>query len=106
MHVLNDRPYLSNTPIKKVPRTYYTTHHCLRRKIESRRLTLNESSIDIASEQGIEDVYVKLMNSINTNCSVKVHLYKIQQKGQHQERCTTGKNHLPQAVTATLNNIF
>ena len=52
----------------------------------------------LLQEEGIEDVYIEILKEIYTNSSMTVHLQKRTQQDQHQERSTSRRYHIAQAV--------
>ncbi len=57
-------------------------------------------------EQGIEDVYIKLLKDIYTNNSVTVHLHKESNKINIRRRERQGDTISPKLFTAALESVF
>ena len=57
-------------------------------------------------EQGIEDVYIEILNDISTDSSVIVHLHKENEKIRIKRGVRQGDTISPKLFTATLESIF
>ena len=57
-------------------------------------------------EQGIEDVYIEILNEIYTDSSVTVHLHKESEKIRIKRGIRQGDTISPKLFTATLESIF
>ena len=57
-------------------------------------------------EQGIEDVYIEILNNIYTDSSVTVHLHKESEKIRIKRGVRQGDTISPKLFTATLESIF
>ena len=79
---------------------------CFRGLREGIRLSTNQAILTSLQEQGIEDVYIEILNDIYTDSSVTVHLHKESEKIRIKRGVRQGDTISPKLFTATLESIF